>query len=136
MTTSKASGAYDHALEYIDSPLMTRRLVHGRFLSARIDGSYGAYRTTARVGRSRDASCTCPSDYWPCKHVRALRATWDANPESFFDLAGYLRTLGSKPKAQVLAVVRDLILAQPEGLGVLGVQQFIDVADDPDNDDR
>ena len=33
----------------------------------------GAYRTTARVGRSRDASCTCPSDYWPCKHVRALR---------------------------------------------------------------
>jgi hypothetical protein len=67
--------------------------------------------------------------------VRALRATWDANPESFFDLAGYLKTLGSKPKAQLLAAVRALILAHPEGLGVLGVQQFISDAEGPEDDD-
>jgi hypothetical protein len=77
MAASKAERPHDRASEYIDSPLMTQRLVHKRPISARIDGVYGVYRTTARVGRSRDASCTCPSDDWPCKHVRALRATWD-----------------------------------------------------------
>lgn len=52
MTTNRADPAFDRAIEYIDSPLMTQRLVYRKQLSARIEGNYGTYRTTVRVGRT------------------------------------------------------------------------------------
>ena len=78
----------DPAGEYIDSTLTTQRLRDGRQLSARINGRYGVYRTRVRLSRQLDGDCTCPSDVQPCKHVRALRATWERNPA---------RAAGSKP---------------------------------------
>lgn len=43
---------------------------------ARIQGSYGTYRTWVRSGsRGLDSGCTCPSDWRPCKHVAALDCT-------------------------------------------------------------
>ena len=114
----------DRAIEYIDSPRMTQRLVYRKQLSARIDGNYGAYRTTVRLGRKVEAGCTCPSDYFPCKHVRALQVTWDKNPESFFDLEVFLKALSEKPKAELVAALRQTLLAFPEALALFDVPGF------------
>jgi hypothetical protein len=106
-------------------------LVHRRQLSARIDGIYGTYRTSVRLGRTLDASCTCPSDEWPCKHIRALRATWDVCPDSFFDLEVFLTSLAAKSTAELVESMRHIIVAFPESLGILGVPEF-----EPDSDDN
>jgi hypothetical protein len=103
---------------------MTQRLVYRKQLSARIDGNYGVYRTTVRISRKLAASCTCPSDLWPCKHIRALRATWDENPGSFFDLEVFLKDLSSKPKVELVDAMREILLAYPESLAVFGVPGF------------
>jgi len=96
-------------------------------LFARIQGNYGIYRTWARIGSNgRDSGCTCPSDWWPCKHVHALQQTWRENPGSFFDVDGFLKTLSSRPKAELIDSIGKLISRAPEGLSALGVKGFED----------
>lgn len=125
----------DRAAEYVDSPLMKSRIRYRRQLSVRIDGKFGAYRTRLNLARNAGASCTCPSEESPCKHVRALRKTWHANPGSFFDLERFLDQLSSRPKASLVAAIADLALARPECLGVLGVPGFdSDTDGEPWND--
>ena len=114
----------DRAAQYIDSPLMTQRLRHGRDLSARIHGNYGVYRTQLRVGRPSNGSCSCPSESWPCKHIRALAATWESNPASFFDLADILDDLASKPKTELLKLIGKMAMLAPEVLSACGVKEF------------
>lgn len=114
----------DPAIEYIDSSLMTQRLRDGRQLSARIDGRYGLYVTRVRLTRRIDGDCTCPSDVQPCKHVRALRATWERNPESFFDVQAFLRLLDGYEKAQLIETIARMVTAFPAALGALGVPGF------------
>ena len=60
----------------------------------------------------------------PCKHVRALRATWKENPESFFELQDALTELAAKSKDYLLAAIVNMAMRAPEGLGALGVTQF------------
>jgi SWIM zinc finger len=114
----------DRAAEYIDSSLMTQRLRFKKQLSARIDGRYGTYRTQVRLTSKIDGECTCPSEGWPCKHVRALRSTWEKNPDSFLDLEEYLRDIETRPKAQLVDIIRRMVLNLPQCLGVLGVSEF------------
>lgn len=115
----------DRAAVYVDSPLMTHRVRLGRRLFARIQGNYGIYRTWVRSGsRGFDCGCTCPSEWRPCKHVAALERTWRAKPRSFFDADGYLKTLASKPKAELVEVIGRIIARAPEGLAALGVKGF------------
>lgn len=117
----------DRAAVYVDSPLMTHRVRFKRQLFARIQGNYGIYRTRIRLGsRSLDSGCTCPSEGWPCKHVNALERTWRANPRSFFDVDGFLKTLASRPKADLVDAIGRLIARAPEGLAALGVKGFED----------
>ena len=104
--------------------MMTQRLWFGKRLSARIAGNYGTYRTQVRLGDPDESSCTCPSEVWPCKHVRALEATWEQNPESFFDLETLLPTLLKQSKADLLAVIADMALTAPESLSVFGIPEF------------
>ncbi|MFO0919055.1 MAG: SWIM zinc finger family protein [Planctomycetaceae bacterium] len=122
----------DRALEYIDSPMMTQRLRFGKRLSARIAGTYGTYRTQVRLDDPEETSCTCPSEVWPCKHVRALEATWKQNPESFYDLETLLAKLLKQSKADLLAVIADMAFTAPESLSVFGIDEFAsgDVADE------
>ena len=123
----------DRAAEYVDSSVMTQRLRYKTQLSVRIDGRYGVYRTHVTLKRKLDGRCTCPSEWWPCKHVRALRSTWEKNPKSFLDLEEYLRGLGTKPKTHLLGAIRDIVLKSPECLGVLGVPGFEEQSEeDPD----
>jgi hypothetical protein len=118
--------AVDRARPYIDSPLMTQRVRLGPQISARIDGSYGVYRTQKHTGLRGSGTCNCPSERWPCKHLRALEATWRANPTSFFDVQRFLDSLALHSKAELVRAIGDMALRAPEALAVFGVADFID----------
>ncbi|MEO8564116.1 MAG: helix-turn-helix domain-containing protein [bacterium] len=122
----------DAVAEYIDSPLTTRRLRFDRSVSAQIAGRYGDYRTTARLSRTVDGDCSCPSDVWPCKHIRALRATWEANPGSFFDLESFLRRLESAEKEELIKSIGEIVVAFPQALGLFSVSGFDETEDGDD----
>lgn len=124
----------DAATEYIDNPMMTKRLRFSRTVSAEIAGRYGDYRTRLRLTRKLDGDCTCPSDYWPCKHVRALRATWEANPDSFLDVEAFLRGLDAREKAELIETIGKIVAAFPQTLGLFGVAGFDENEDDGDED--
>jgi uncharacterized Zn finger protein len=108
---------------------MTLRVRLGRQISARIDGSYGVYRTQKRVGPRGSGTCNCPSEAWPCKHLRALEATWRANPTSFFDIQPFLDSLVGYSKAELVRAIGDMALRAPEALSVFGVADLIDSDD-------
>ncbi len=100
---------------------MTQRLRYRRDLSARISGSYGVYRTRIQIGRSVDGTCSCPSETWPCKHVRALEATWASNPSSFLDLEAFIAGLGDRQKTELLDLIARMAMAAPESLSACGL---------------
>ena len=113
--------------------MMTKRLRFGPIVSVEIAGRYGDYRTRLKLTRKLDGDCTCPSDGWPCKHIRALRATWEMNPESFLDVDAFLRELDARGKAELIETIGKIVVAFPQTLGVFGVAGF-DEADDDGND--
>lgn len=124
----------DRAIEYIDSPRMTQRLRYGDVLSAQILGNYGVYRTEVRIGKSQNAQCTCPSEPWPCKHARALYATWECHPETFFDVQSWLDTLAKKSKPDLLKLIGTMAATAPTSLSACGIEGFdvIEVVDEFD----
>ena len=124
----------DSAAEYVNSPMMTKRLRFGRNVSAEIAGRYGDYRTRVELTRKRNGDCTCPSDEWPCKHVRAVRATWKMNPDSFLDVKEFLRGLDTRGKAELIETIGKIILAFPQTVGLFGVAGFDETDDDDDVD--
>jgi DNA-binding MarR family transcriptional regulator len=127
----------DRATEYVNSPLMTQRLRRGRHISARVEGRYGVYRTHLRLTRKVDGDCTCPSEAWPCKHIRALRATWDMYPETFLDVDELLRGFKTREKTELIAIIGQIVVEFPRTLAFLGVPGF-EAGDDDDggDDDR
>lgn len=124
MTKKVRRDVEDRAAEYVDSALMTQRLRNGRQLSARIEGHYGVYRTSLRLGTLADSSCTCPSEAWPCKHIRALRLTWERNPKSFFNLVDFLKELSARSKPELVDTIGKMVMVAPECLNVCGVEGF------------
>ncbi|MEO7181315.1 MAG: SWIM zinc finger family protein [Gemmatimonadaceae bacterium] len=122
----------DSAAEYVNSPMMTKRLRFGRNLSAETAGRYGDYRTRVELTRKRNGDCTCPSDEWPCKHVRALRATWELNPQSFLDVEAFLRELDTRGKTELIETIGKIVIAFPQTLGLFGVAGFEETDDDDD----
>lgn len=114
----------ERVAEYVDGPQMTQRVRYGKVVSARILGSYGVYRTQVSQSKKLKGECTCPSELWPCKHVHALRATWDANPQSFFDLDAWLKQLAEEPKASLVEAISNIVVEYPGLLSVFGVPGF------------
>lgn len=125
----------DSAAEYVNSPMMTKRLRFGRNVSAEIAGRYGDYRTRLELTRKAKGDCTCPSDEWPCKHVRALRATWEMNPDSFLDVKEFLRGLDTREKTELIETIGKIVLAFPQTLGLFGIAGFGETDDDDGADD-
>ena len=111
---------------------MTHRVRQAGCVSAHIEGRYSVYRTCAQLSGSLQGDCTCPSDPQPCKHVRALRATWAAHPESFFNASAFLRSLVAHEKPQLIGMIGHVVAALPEALGVLGVPGFDGEEEDVD----
>jgi len=129
MATREKPSFDERVAEYVDSPLMTQRVRFGKQVSARIAGNFGAYRTQVSQAKKVTGECNCPSEIWPCKHVCALRKTWGANPESFFDLDAWLKKLAEEPKASLVEAIRNMVVAEPGLLSVFGVPGFEEEAD-------
>jgi hypothetical protein len=124
MATRQKRSFDERVAEYVDSPLVTQRARYGKQLTARIAGNYGVYHTQATQPKKVTGDCTCPSEIWPCKHIHALRATWETNPESFFDLDGWLKVLSAETKATLIAMIGKMVVQSPELLGLFGVPGF------------
>jgi hypothetical protein len=115
----------DRVAEYVDSPLVTKRVRYGRKVAAQIRGNYGVYRTfVSQASKGVTGGCSCPSEISPCKHIHALRATWEANPQSFFDLDEWLERLAKQSKADLIESIGQMVVQSPELLGLFGVAGF------------
>lgn len=135
MASRRKQTPEERIAEYVDSPRMTQRLRHKKKLSARIQGNYGVYRTRAKLTKKVDGGCTCPSDWWPCKHVQALRKTWDVNPESFLDLDEVLAELSDWTKASLIEAIGQTVMEWPQCLCMFGVPGFDEDEDEEDDDE-
>jgi len=111
---------------------MTHRVHYRRQLAARIQGSYGIYRTWLQLGRGTESECSCPSDWRPCKHVRALRLTWKENPDSFFNLQRFVKQLSTLSKADLLDAIAKMSMRSPKGLAAFGVAEFAEEEVEPE----
>lgn len=75
------------------------------------------YRVQATLNGSGSitARCSCPVGAdGACKHVAALLLTWRAHPESFTAAEDLETTLGRRPKAELIALLKYLLVRQPE----------------------
>ena len=134
--TNKPTNA-DRIAEYVDSPMMRRRVMIGRTLCCTIRGRHGVYRTRVTLtpkGACQDASCTCPSKYWPCKHVAALVGTFVNAPESFLDADKLIGSLEKRPSKELLRLIRDMIAAAPAALQAFGVKGFAEEDEEDDSE--
>jgi hypothetical protein len=129
MGTREKPSFDERVAEYVDSPLVTHRLRFGKQVSARIEGNFGVYRTRVTQSKKLEGDCSCPSELWPCKHIHALRATWKAKPDSFFDFDAWLKKLADEPKASLVEAISNIVMANPGLLSVFGVPGFEDEAD-------
>jgi len=115
----------DRVAEYVNSPRMTHRVKIGKILICRIQGNYGIYRTQFDMGKGNKTTCTCPSDYWPCKHAFALANTYKIAPETFIDIEDIInKNLKQKTKTELLNIIKEMILQAPESLAALGIKGF------------
>jgi uncharacterized Zn finger protein len=134
MATREKPSFDQRVAEYVNSPSVTQRVRYGNEVSARIAGNFGAYRTSAMQSKPVEGECTCPSELLPCKHVYALQATWEANPDSFFDLDEWLKKLQKESKASLVEAIGTMVAAFPQLLAVFGVPGFEE--DDEDEYDH
>lgn len=109
---------------YVDSWRIDQRVKRGRRLSARVHGSMGLYRVHADLEERDSWGCTCPSSYRPCKHVEALRKTYQLRPRTFVDLDQKLRKLRGRSTVELVEVVGKIIADHPAAIGSLGVRGF------------
>jgi hypothetical protein len=114
----------DRVAEYVDSRRLRQRLKVDQRISCIIDGNYGTYRTEAFLKRRMKSSCSCPSEYYPCKHVDALLETYRIRPRSFLDFDTVMKKLVKMEKPELLKLIRQMVLASPFSLTVLGVKGF------------
>jgi uncharacterized Zn finger protein len=101
----------------------------GDQLTARIEGNYGVYRTTASLNKAPE-DCTCPAEMRPCKHILALRETWEINPSSFFRLDGLLSQLPKQTKQELMELIGKMIVHSPATLELFGVPGFDDAEEE------
>lgn len=109
---------------------MLQRVKRKKQLSARILGEYGNYRTTCRISKNIQGTCSCPSEINPCKHILALRETWNVDPDSFFDMDKFLKELEAQPQEWLVEMIGSIISHFPECLSVFRIPGFEDDTED------
>jgi len=123
----------ERVAEYVDSPMMRQRIKVGRTICCIIRGRYGIYKTRATQKSNKkfkDSSCTCPSEYQPCKHAVALAETFLKKPESFVDADKLIAGISKKHPKELLRLIRDMITAAPASLQALGVKGFEEISEE------
>lgn len=124
---SKRRSFDERVAEYTDSPRLRQRVKVGNTISCTVDGNYGRYQTKvilARSGMGKNAKCTCPSEYWPCKHANALILTYQKSPDSFLDVDKLLAILKQKEPDDLLKLIQKMVAISPSCLKALGVKGF------------
>ena len=121
----------DRIAQYVNSPLVSHRVRFDDQLAARIEGSYGVYRTTASLSGGPE-DCTCPAEMRPCKHILALRETWEVNSSSFFNLGDLIAQLPKQTKQELIELIGTMIMHSPAVLELLGVPGFDGAEEDDD----
>lgn len=115
----------ERVLEYVDCELTTHRVRYGHKVAARMAGNYGVYRVFAACeAKKLTGGCSCPSEIVPCKHIHALRKTWELNPQSFFDLDQWLKGLSRQPKSDLLDLIGEMVVEAPNLLGLFDIDGF------------
>jgi uncharacterized Zn finger protein len=114
----------DRVAEYVDSPHLDQRVKRGTAVSARVHGSMGLYRVHADLKEKDEWGCTCPSEYQPCKHVEALKASYKRKPKSFVDLDRKHGKLKGMSAPELVNLVEKILAEHPEAVGSLGVRGF------------
>lgn len=115
----------ERVAEYVDSELMTHRMKIDKMLICRIQGNFGTYQTTYDLSKGGGKTdCTCPAEYWPCKHSLALAETYEITPESFINIEEVLKEIQRKTKPELLEIIKKMIQYAPESLSVLGIEGF------------
>lgn len=115
----------DRIAEYVNSELMTHRIKIGTMLICQIKGNFGIYQTSFDLGKKGEKTgCTCPAEYWPCKHSHALAETYRIAPETFIDIEDVLKKIQNKTKSELLEIIKKMIQRAPECLSVLGIGKF------------
>ena len=133
MAARQKSTFEDRVAEYVDSPLVTSRVRYGKKVAARTAGHYGDYRTfVSQSSKKLIGGCDCPSEIAPCKHIHALRATWETNPNSFFDLDEWLAGLMKQSKADLIEAIGKMVVEAPALLSLFGVPGFEEEGDEED----
>ncbi len=89
----------------------------GLALKARCQGSSAQpYRVTATLGPSGGiaaSTCNCPVG-GRCKHVAALLLAWLAAPDAFLEVEPVEVALERRDKAELIALIRQMLARQPE----------------------
>jgi uncharacterized Zn finger protein len=102
----------------------------GPTISARCYGSsepyYRVSATLTPAGAVRSAGCTCPvGDGGHCKHVAALLFTYSANPQTFPEVEDLNARLEGMAKADLIALIKRMLAAEPELEDLLELQAQI-----------
>lgn len=114
----------DRIAEYVDSQFMIHRLKMDKIIFCCIRGNFGIYNVKLDLSNNNDSSCTCPAEYWPCKHVQALAGTYKIAPSTFFDLSALIENMRNKTKKELIEIIGKMIQLAPESLAVLGIKGF------------
>ena len=98
-------------------------------------GRYARYRVQTRIDTPdhKKNSCTCWSEYFPCKHMHALVQTYQKRPQSFVDVEPVLAPLQTKSAAELLNIIQHMVEIAPTALHALGVKGFEEKLDDEED---
>ncbi len=102
-----------HGRELVNAPGMLKRLKDGNELSCvfYLDGRQIRCSVDARR-HSMQELCTCDAPYF-CRHSVALVLTWLEHPDTFLDLELWLEELDSRPKDELVAMLRHMVGRYP-----------------------
>jgi len=120
-------GLEERVAQYVDSDRMRYRIKIGKLLICRIHGNFGVYKTTCDLSKSgKETNCTCPAEYWPCKHSMALAKTYELAPHTFIDIEDIFKEIQLKTKSELLEIIKKMIQRAPEILSIFGIEGFED----------
>lgn len=122
MPTTKSR--LNRVAEYVDSPRLDQRMKRATQISARAHGTLGLYRVHADLKDRDDCGCTCPSEYRPCKHVAAMKATYAKRPRTFVDIDKKLGKRKTMSAPELMKLIEKIVAEHPEALASMGARGF------------
>ncbi|MFH1529172.1 MAG: hypothetical protein ABIK09_00390 [Pseudomonadota bacterium] len=103
---------------------LVRRVKDGTSISGAWVEVDGPVYTTVQVRRyTMEALCTCHAT-GPCPHGGAVALLYLGDPHSFLDLDRWLEGLETRPKDELLGMLRTVLSAIPTALEMMDIPNF------------